>query len=519
MSITPSFEEFKRLSGEGNLIPLGIEVAADLETPVSAYSKIAGATKAERKGMSFLLESVEGGENLARYSLLGCEPKSIFIQRDGNAVLKTGRKVEPIEGKDVFERIAKVISRYKPVSSPWLPPKMGGAMGYVSYDVVSELEPTVPRGRPAPPDTPEALFMITDSLLVFDHVRHTIRIICHAFVEDSSEASLSALYKEACAKIRKLEARLRKPHKLPIASLEDAPKDNLPFESNKTPEQFHEMVRRGKQYIYDGDGIQVVLSQRFSAKFDCDSLSLYRSLRTVNPSPYMFHLECDGFAIVGASPEVLAKCEGRKVTVRPIAGTRRRGATAAEDDALAAEMLADPKERAEHIMLVDLARNDVGRVSTAGSVKVDDLMVVERYSHVMHIVSNVTGELLPELAADSAIRASFPAGTLSGAPKVRAMQIINELEGERRGPYGGTVAICSFNGDINSCITIRTAVLKDGVAYFQSGAGIVADSVPEVEDEETRNKARAMMRSLSLARAFEPGKAKAAGAPKKSSRT
>ena len=507
MSITPSFEEFKHLSSQGNLIPLGIEVAADLETPVSAYSKIAGASR--RKGMSFLFESVEGGENLARYSLLGCEPRSIFIQREGKAVLKTGRKQEKIEGKDVFERISKVISRYKPVRLPWLPPKVGGAMGYVSYDVVSEIEPTVPRGRPAPPDTPEAVFMIADSLLLFDHVRHTIRIICHAFVEDPSEAALKQVYDDACAKIRNLEARLMRPLKLPIASLEDAPKDIIPFESNKTPEQFHEMVRRGKQYIYDGDGIQVVLSQRFSAKFDCDSLSLYRALRNINPSPYMFLLECDGFSIVGASPEVLAKCEDRKVTVRPIAGTRRRGATPEEDNALADELLADPKERAEHIMLVDLARNDVGRVSTAGSVKVGDLMVVERYSHVMHIVSNVTGELLPELSADAAIRSSFPAGTLSGAPKVRAMQIINELEGERRGPYGGTVAICSFNGDIDSCITIRTAVLKDGMAYFQSGAGIVADSIPEVEDEETRNKARAMMRALSLAKAFEPDKSKA----------
>lgn len=506
MSITPSFDEFRRLSKEGNLIPVWIEVAADLETPVSAYGKIAGPAKGGRRKMSFLFESVEGGENLARYSLLGCEPKSVFIQRDGKAVLKTGSKEEPVEGKDVFERISRVIARYKPVKSPLLPPKLGGAMGYVSYDVIPELEPTVPKGRPAPPDTPEALFMITDSLLVFDHVRHTIRIICHAFAEDPSEAALKKVYNGACAKIRNLEARLKRPNKLPIASLEDAPKENIAFESNKTPEQFHEMVRRGKQYIYDGDGIQIVLSQRFSAKFDCGSVALYRALRTVNPSPYMFLLECGGFSIVGASPEVLAKCEGRKVTVRPIAGTRKRGATKEEDDALAAELLADPKERAEHIMLVDLARNDAGRVSVAGSVKVDDLMVVERYSHVMHIVSNVTGELLPELSADSVIRAAFPAGTLSGAPKVRAMQIINELEGDRRGAYGGTVAICSFNGDIDSCITIRTAVLKDGTAYFQSGAGIVADSIPEVEDEETRNKARAMVRSLSLAKAFEPKK-------------
>ncbi len=503
MSITPSLEEFKRLAKKGNLVPVGLEVAADLETPVSAYSKIAGGSSG-RKGMSFLLESVEGGENVARYSILGSNPKSVFIQDNGKAVLKTGSKKETVEGADVFARLANVIGKYKPVEVPGMPPSLGGAIGYASYEVISEIEPTVPRGRPVPPDAPEALFMITDSLLVFDHVRHTIRIVAHAFVEGKEGAELDAAYEEALGKVRALEAKLRKPHKLSMASLEDAPKETIPFESNKTPEQFHEMVRRTKQYIYEGDGIQMVLSQRFSAKFDCDSLSLYRSLRTVNPSPYMFLLECGGFSIVGASPEVLAKCEGRHVTVRPIAGTRRRGASPEEDAALEAELLADPKERAEHIMLVDLARNDVGRVSLPGSVKIEDLMVVEKYSHVMHIVSNVSGTLLPELGADAAMRSSFPAGTLSGAPKVRAMQIINELEQDRRGPYGGTVAICSFNGDINSCITIRTAVLKDGMAYVQSGAGIVADSVPEVEDEETRNKAKAMMRALSLAKVFEP---------------
>ena len=502
MSITPNFEEFKRLSTRGNLIPVGMEVAADLETPVSAYSKIAGARK--RKGLSFLLESVEGGENLARYSLLGCEPKSVFIQQNGKAVLQTGRKKEVIEGRDVFERLAKALSRYKPVEAPWMPPKMGGAMGYASYEVISEIEPTVPKGRPAPPDTPEAVFMITDSLLVFDHVRHTIRIICHAFVKDSSEAGLKKVYDEACAKILKLEGRLKRPLRLTMGSLAEAPQGIVSFDSNKTPEEFHEMVRRGKKYIYDGDCFQVVLSQRFSAKLDCDSLSLYRSLRTVNPSPYMFLLECGGFSIVGASPEVLVKTEGRTMTVRPIAGTRRRGATHEEDVRLEAEMLADPKERAEHIMLVDLARNDVGRVSKPGTVKVNDLMTVERYSHVMHIVSNVTGELKDGLGADAAIRSAFPAGTLSGSPKVRTMQIINELEKDKRGPYGGTVGIYSFNGDINSCITIRTAVVKDGMAYFQSGAGIVADSIPEAEDEETRNKAKAMMRALALAKVFEP---------------
>jgi len=501
MSITPTLEEFKRLASEGNLIPVGLEVAADLETPVSAYSKIAGGSGG--KGMSFLLESVEGGENVARYSILGANPKSVFIQENGKAVLKTGTKSEAVEGADVFARLAKVVGKFKPVTPKGMPSLPGGAIGYAAYEIISEIEPTVPRGKPAPPDAPEAFFMITDSLLVFDHVRHTIRIVAYAHLEDTKEAALEKSYKEACAKVRALEAKLKKPCKLAMASLEDAPKETIPFESNKTPAEFHEMVRRTKSYIYEGDGIQMVLSQRFSAKFDCGSLALYRSLRTVNPSPYMFLLECGGFSIVGASPEVLAKCEDGLVTVRPIAGTRRRGATPEEDAALEAELLADPKERAEHIMLVDLARNDVGRVSIPGSVKVEDLMTVERYSHVMHIVSNVTGRLLPGLGADAVMRSAFPAGTLSGAPKVRAMQIISELEKERRGPYGGTVAACSFNGDINSCITIRTAVLKDGMAYVQSGAGIVADSIPEVEDEETRNKAKAMMRALSLAKAFE----------------
>jgi anthranilate synthase component 1 len=426
----------------------------------------------------------------------------LFEQRNGIAHLIQERRKDEIEGKDVFEKINKALSRYKPVEISGLPPFLGGAVGYASYDVVSEVETTVKQPEVEPLDTPEAFFMITDRLLVFDRVSHTVKIISQAYISNkTSQEDLDSAYDVASDKIKALANKLRRSIEIPPIDLE-APTDQIELKSNKTREEFCDMVTKAKNYIVDGDVIQVVLSQRFSAQLPYSPLAVYRALRMVNPSPYMFLLKCRDFSIVGASPEVMAKCEGRDITVRPIAGTRKRGKTPEEDLAMEKELLEDPKERAEHIMLVDLGRNDIGRIAETGTVKVDELMVVEKYSHVMHIVSNVTGKLDKKHEPDAVMRSAFPAGTLSGAPKVRAMQIISELEGEKRGPYGGTVAYYSFDGNINSCITIRTAVLKDGTVYFQSGAGIVADSDPVMEFEETHNKARAMLKAISMAKLF-----------------
>ncbi len=503
MKITPDRETFHRLSKDGNLIPVYLELAADMETPVSAYYKISGGGHGKSAEYSFLLESVEGGEKIGRYSFLGNRPKAVITQVNGKAELRTGKGSAPIEGKDVFARVNSALKNYKPVEVPGLPPFLGGAVGYASYDVISEIEPTVPQPEKAPMDVPEGFFMVTDSLLVFDRVLHTIKVISQAYIEDHSPEAVDKAYDDAVAHIKEMAETLRTPLAMPPINLEDPDDEKIEFSSNKTREEYDYMVNRAKEYIVDGDIIQVVLSQRFETECPSSPLAVYRALRMVNPSPYMFLLNCGGYSIVGASPEVHAKCEDRKITVRPIAGTRKRGKTEEQDLALEKELLADPKERAEHIMLVDLGRNDVGRIAKTGSVNVDELMIVERYSHVMHIVSNVSGILDDQYESSEVMSSTFPAGTLSGAPKIRAMQIISELEKERRGPYGGTVAYYSFNGNINSCITIRTAVLKDGKAYVQSGGGIVADSVPQTEFEETCNKAKAMMRALSLTKMFD----------------
>ena len=493
-------EEFKKYAVQGNLIPVCCEVLADTETPVSAYWKIACADNKHKSPYSFLLESVEGGENIGRYSFLGTDPTAVFIHQNGKGILtsKDGTKTE-IAGKDVFEKIHNVLEKYKPVELPGLPPFCGGAVGYASYGVVSEFETTVLQPDNDCMNTPQAVFMITDSILVFDKVRHTINIIVQAHIDEIND--IDTAYDNAIEQIKLIKKKLQRPVTFPPVDLDEMPEE-MEFESNKTPEEFHEMVKTAKNHIYNGDIIQAVLSQRLSADISVPPLSVHRALRMLNPSPYMFLLQCDEFALVGASPEVHAKCIDGNITVRPIAGTRKRGKTKEEDEALAEELLADPKECAEHIMLVDLGRNDVGRIAETGTVSVDELMIIEKYSHVMHIVSNVTGKLDSQHDADAVMRATFPAGTLSGAPKVRAMQIISELEGDRRGPYGGAVAYYSFNGNVNSCITIRTALLKDGKAYVQSGAGIVADSDPETEYQETLSKARAMMKSLSMSAKF-----------------
>ncbi len=497
----PDLQEYKKIAGASGFVPIVRELIADTETPVSAFRKIAYGADGHPLPFSFLLESVEGGEKIGRYSFLGTDPLAVFTSEAGKAILK-GRNGElsEIDGSDVFEKIDQLMARYKVLETEGLPPFFGGAVGYLSYDCAGEAEPSIPMPSALPYKVPDALFMVMDTVLVFDRVRHSIKIISMA--ESGNGVSPEDAYRSACRRIESIESKLRSPLDMPPVPLEFGGQD-VQFDSNMSRDKFCTMVSKAKNFILEGDIIQTVLSQRFSMPFTGSPLSVHRALRTLNPSPYMFLLNCGDFSIVGASPEVHVRCIDGKITVRPIAGTRKRGANDSEDAKLAEDLLSDEKERAEHIMLVDLARNDIGRVSESGMVKVDELMIVEKYSHVMHIVSNVTGQLRPELRNDSVMRSTFPAGTLSGAPKIRAMQIISELENERRGPYGGAVAYYAFGGNLDSCITIRTAVLKDGKAYIQSGAGIVADSVPESEFEETVNKAKAMLKAVSASGNFK----------------
>lgn len=498
--IYPKKDDFLKLAEKYNMIPVYSEVTADMETPVSAYYKMCSSEK-DGNNYSFLLESIEGGENIARYSFLGVKPHSLFIQTDGIAShIKNGEKICDIDGKDVFEKLKKFLSKYNTPDVLEFSPFIGGAVGYVSYDVINEIETTVPAAENDALGVPEAVFMLVDSFLIFDRVKQIIKVVSYAFLD--KEKDPEKVYNETLKKIEDQKNKLNKPVlSLPV-NLSDSNKD-MKAESNKTKAEYSEMVKKVKQYILDGDIIQAVISQRLSVESDISDLAFYRALRMINPSPYMFLLNCNGFSVVGASPEVHAKCTDRKMIIRPIAGTRKRGKTQDEDNSLAEELLADPKERAEHVMLVDLARNDIGRIAETGTVNVDQLMLIERYSHVMHIVSNVKGILADGLDSDSVMRSTFPAGTVSGAPKVRAMQIISELEKDKRGPYAGVVANCSYNGNIDSCITIRTAVLKDGRVNIQAGAGIVADSVPEKEYEETMNKAGALLRAVKIAEQFE----------------
>lgn len=500
--IYPSREEFSKLAQQGNLIPVFSEVIADMETPVSAYYKINKNPDSNLLSKySFLLESVEGGENIARYSFICSDLHSLFIQSKGVAKLISDFEEEIIEGKDIFDKLNNVLKRYNPVEIKDLPPNIGGAVGYASYDVVSEIEKSViAPSMEAIEDVPEAVFMITDSFLVFDKVKHTIKVISQAYLDKNS--NIDEVYDSAVNKINNIIKKLKTSITVPPVKIPEKI-ETLEFSSNKTKTEYCDMVEKTKQYIMDGDIIQAVISQRFSIESKTNPLALYRSMRIVNPSPYMFLLNCKDFAVVGASPEVNVKCIDRKINVRPIAGTRKRGIDFAEDSKLEKELLDDPKEKAEHIMLVDLGRNDIGRIAKSGTVEVDQLMIVEKYSHVMHIVSDVVGILDEKYESDSVMRSTFPAGTLSGAPKVRAMQIISEQEKEKRGPYGGTVAYYSFNGNVDSCITIRTAVIKDDKVYIQAGGGIVADSVPETEYEETLNKAKAAMRAVSMSESFK----------------
>ncbi len=483
----PDFASFQTLSTKGNLIPVYREILADLDTPVSAFKKI------DDGRYGFLLESIEGGEKWGRYTFLGSSPAVVIRGKDNWVEIVEGGEVRRVEASDPLNYIRDYMARYQPVEVPGIPRFFGGAVGYLGYDAVRHFE-TLPDSNPSDINTYEANFIITDTILIFDSLSQKIKVVSNAHVDGGT--SLKAAYDDAIAKIEGLIARL----KTPLPASEKKPSNGkVEFSSNVKPEEFEAAVTRAKEYVRNGDIIQVVLSQRFSGNLTVEPFDIYRVLRTLNPSPYMFFLRLDETLVVGASPEVMVRKEGEMVELRPIAGTRPRGANPAADEELARDLLADPKERAEHVMLVDLGRNDLGRVCKTGSVKVTELMVIERYSHVMHIVSNVQGELSPGQDAFDVVRATFPAGTLSGAPKVRAMEIIDELEGVRREVYGGAVGYFSFSGNMDMAIAIRTLVIKDGKVHLQAGAGIVADSDPAAEYLETVNKAKAVVKAIEMA--------------------
>ena len=486
----PSLEEFKQKAKLGNLIPVYKEILADLDTPVSAYMKIRGGQ------YSFLLESIEGGEKWARYCFLGCDPSVVVITKGRTLTLIENGKREQrqIESGSPLSAVKEILSRYQPVHSAGLPRFSGGAVGFVSYDMVRFFE-DLPELTVDDLDVPDSQFIITDTMLVFDNVSQTIKIVSNAFVEGDD---LDAVYENTIQKISSLEEKLKAPLSRGSA-LDEEVEEPLSFESNIEERNFKQAVKRIKEYILEGDAIQVVLSQRLKFAINCNPFDIYRALRTVNPSPYMYYLEFGELQVVGSSPEVLVRLEDDKVEVRPIAGTRKRGQNEEEDRKLEKDLLQDKKELAEHIMLVDLGRNDLGRVSEISSVVVDEQFTIERYSHVMHIVSNVKGILKKGLDCFDVLAAAFPAGTLSGAPKIRAMEIIDELEPTRRGLYGGAVGYISFSGNMDTAIAIRTLLIKDKKAYLGVGAGIVADSVPQSEFEETMNKGRALLKAIGLA--------------------
>jgi anthranilate synthase component I len=502
---SPTFEGFSARAARGNVVPVYRDILADLETPVSAFLKVGGGPH------SFLLESVAGGEQIGRYSFIGGEPfmvlktkgRRVEVTRDGQTDVR-----ELAEGEDPLHVLKALMSGIRFVEDPDLPPFCGGAVGYIGYDAVRFFE-RLPDLKPDDRGLPDCYFVFTDTLLIFDHVRHKIRVLCLARVD----GDLVSAYQGAVAKVEGLVDRLRSPlPRLPDRDTSSSPPTVVtPIPASEPPardlavrsipsrEEYEAAVLKAKEYIAAGDIIQVVLSRRMQVEVTAAPFQVYRALRSVNPSPYMFFLNFEECQLIGASPEILVTERGGEVVTRPIAGTVRRGKTPEEDARLEAQLLADPKERAEHIMLVDLHRNDIGRVCEYGSVKVDQLMVTEKYSHVIHIVSNVVGRLRADRDAYDLIRATFPAGTLSGAPKIRAMEIIEELEPVKRGPYGGAIGYFSFNGNTDTAITLRTIVMQGRTAYIQAGGGIVADSDPEAEYQETVSKAGALLRAVEMA--------------------
>jgi anthranilate synthase component I len=470
----PTLEEVKKLKTKGNLIPIYREIVADLETPVSAFLKI------KHDGYAFLLESVEGGQRLARYSFIGTDPYKVL-------------RVAKEDHADPLPLVEEEMNRYKVVPVEGLPRFVGGAVGFLGYEAVTHFE-KLPSPDRDPLNLPEALFMLTDTLLIFDHVTHKIKVLSHVKLN----GDIDKAYQEAIHRIDALVKRLHQPLKVSPSSPSAISSGNS-YTSNFTKKEFEDTVRKIKQYINAGEVIQVVPSQRLARPTSAPPFEIYRALRTINPSPYMYYLDFKDLQIIGASPEMLVRVEDGNVMTRPLAGTRPRGKTAAEDIQLEKDLRSDEKEKAEHIMLVDLGRNDIGRVSEPGTVKVSELMDVERYSHVMHLVTHVQGKLRKDMNAFDALRACFPAGTVSGAPKIRAMEIIAQCEPEKRGPYAGACGYFSFSGNMDMAIAIRTIVLTDGVAYAQSGGGVVYDSVPEKEYEESLNKARAQINAIDQA--------------------
>ncbi|HEX8103932.1 MAG TPA: anthranilate synthase component I [Solirubrobacteraceae bacterium] len=472
--VTPTLDEVRVLAREHNLVPLRQTFIADCETPVSAFLKLRGA------GPAFLLESAEQGQKVGRWSFIGYRPRSVL-------------RWSLADGGDPYALAAAEVARHRQAVLPDLPPFAGGAVGYFGYDCVRSVEP-LGEPNPDPVGLPDMALMLSDVLLAFDHLKHTTTVLANVYVEDDLEAA----YARAAALIAEVRERLAGP--LPELPPADAPPREEPaFESNMPRESFEGMVARIVEYIHAGDAFQVVPSQRWSAPSPVEPFSIYRGLRAMNPSPYMYFLDFEDFQVVGASPEPLVTVTGRRVSTRPIAGTRPRGADAAADARIAEELLADEKERAEHVMLVDLGRNDLGRVCEYGTVEVETFMAVELYSHVIHIVSSVAGDLRDDVGAVDALRSVLPAGTLSGAPKVRAMQIIDELEPVKRGAYGGAVGYLAYAGDLDTAIFIRTVVLKDGLAHVQAGGGTVADARPDYEFEESKAKARGVVRAIELA--------------------
>ncbi len=490
--IKPDFREFQRLAKQGNLIPVYDVFSADLLTPVSAYLRIAQGAR-----YSFLLESVEGGEKIARYTFAGAHPEEVFRYGNGACVLENRERLV-WEERDPISFLRERVERFRPVRLLGLPPLVAGAIGYFSYDMVRLIE-RLPKRLRDEIGLYDAVLMFYHGLIAFDHVQHRLWIVRNVFTE--GHGSLRSKYDAAVREIKKTRQLLEEPvaAEHPKKSSKTPTRVSLKVSSNFRRPEYLDVVRKAKQYIRAGDIFQVVLSQRFSAKTQANPFEVYRQLRALNPSPYLFYLQLNDVAVVGSSPEMLVKVQGRDVFYRPIAGTRRRGKDEVEDQRLEREMLASEKERAEHIMLVDLGRNDLGRVCEYGTVKVEKLLTVERYSHVMHIVSSLRGRLREDVDCFDALMACFPAGTVSGAPKVRAMEIIEELERTRRGIYAGGILYLDFAGNLDSCIALRTMVVKNGVAYVQAGGGIVADSTPEGEYQESVNKSKALLTALEAA--------------------
>ena len=488
--IQPSYKEFCQLANQGNLIPVYQELLMDLETPLSFFKRL------ERDKYSFLLESVEGSERWARYSFLGTRPQRIFKARGNQVEIVEHGKSKKLTSDAPLKMLEQLLQGCRPVRVPGVPPFFGGALGYVSYNAVEQFH-EISNDKKDPLGMPEIFFVFVQTLVAFDNLKHTIKVIDNVQVDQQTE--LRRAYDASVARIRKVISSLqKKPRGIEPRDVSQA-LGNRRFRSNLTQTGFENAVRRAKEYIKAGDIIQVVLAQRLETETPTDPFEIYRALRFINPSPYMFYLELEDLRVIGSSPETMVRLTGNTIELRPIAGTRRRGATPEEERELEADLLADPKERAEHIMLVDLGRNEVGRVAQIGTVEVNELMAIERYSHVIHIVSNVRGQLAAGKTPFDLFVSAFPAGTVSGAPKIRAMQIVSELEPQKRGLYAGAIGYFGYNGNLDTCIVIRTIIMKGKKVYITAGAGIVADSDPQSEYQETLNKARAMLKAVELA--------------------